>query len=75
HDPARAQRIAHALVDAVLQRDIDVELEGLQPADPRAVDDIVGAFQRLAAVSGGRDGCRQLIGLKRLNHEVQRLLL
>ena len=50
HDAAGAERVAHALVDAVLERDVDVAAEGLQPADARAVDDVIGAVERPAAV-------------------------
>ena len=61
-DAAGADRVADALVDAVFERDLDVVPVGLQPADPRAVDDVAGAIQRRAAVGGGGNPGRQAAG-------------
>ncbi len=75
HDAAGAEGIAHALVHTVLERYLDVELERLQPADARAVDDIVGACQRLAPVQGGAESGGQAVGsdvlVQKLPHHVQ----
>ena len=79
HDAARAQRIAHALVHAVLQRDVDVELEGFQPADAGRVDHVVRALDRGAAVQGRHEPGRQVVGLDvalhQAGHQVQVLLV
>ena len=48
HDTAGAEGIAHALVDAVFQRNIDVELECVEPADPARIQRVVGAFEGAA---------------------------
>lgn len=55
HDAARAERVAHALVDAVFQRNFDVDGKRFQPADADAVDDIFRALQGGAAVRRGLD--------------------
>ena len=49
-DAAGADRVADALVDAVVQRDANVVCERFEPADAHAIDDIVRAFQRPPAV-------------------------
>ena len=61
HDAPGADGVADALVDAVLERYVDVQREGLQPADPGAVDDVVRVGERLAPVGGRRHGGRQLV--------------
>ena len=63
HDAARAERIAHALVDAVLQRDIDIELEGFQPALADHADHVIAVRDGRAAVEGREDLRRQPVGL------------
>ena len=62
HDPARAQRVTHALVHPVLERDLDVQLERLQPADAGGVYHVVGP-SRAAAVGGGDHGGVEPVGL------------
>ena len=49
---AGADRVADALIDAVLQRDANVVGEGLEAADARAIDDVAGALERTASVAG-----------------------
>src|SRR5919202_434486 len=51
HNTAGADRVAHALVHAVLQGDVDVRLERLQPALPDGADDVVGIGYGLATIS------------------------
>jgi hypothetical protein len=51
-DPAGPQGIADALVDAVLERDLDIVADDLDVADQDHDDDIIGASQRLTAVCG-----------------------
>ena len=55
HDAAGAQRVADALVDAILERYLDVLLERLEHAYAHAVDDVVGALERLTAIERGVD--------------------
>ena len=53
HQPARAECVAHALVHAVLQRDVNVGLERRQPALADGADHIIGAGERSASVGRG----------------------
>ncbi len=54
HDAARAEGIAHALVDAVFQGDIDIMLEGFQPALANGADDVIALGNGCAAVEWSR---------------------
>ena len=63
HDAAGADGVADALVDAVLERDVDVGLEGLQTALADHADDVVAVGDGAAAVEGGFDAGRQLVGV------------
>ena len=53
HDAARADGIAHALVDAVLERNVDVGLKAFQPALPDHADHIIAVGNSGAAVGRG----------------------
>ena len=44
HNATGAERVADALVDAVFERDIDIEREGVEAADTRGVEHVVGTF-------------------------------
>ena len=50
HDTAHAEGIAHALIHAVLEGDVYVRCEGLQPAHAYGIDDVSRAPQSLASV-------------------------
>ena len=63
HDAARAERVADALVHAVLQRDVDVGLERFQPALADHADDVVGVGDGAAPVGRRLDVRRQAVGL------------
>jgi hypothetical protein len=54
-DAARADRVAHALVHAVLERNADVVGESLQAPDAHHVHDVARARESLAAVRRGGD--------------------
>ena len=75
HDAAGAERVAHALIHAVLQRDVDVELERLQPALADRGDDVVAVGDGLAAVHGrdelGGHAAGFQIAAAQLAHHVQ----
>ena len=75
HDAPGADGVADALIDAVLQRDLDVEFEGFQPPLPDGADHIVGVPQRLTPVRGRRQGGGEVIrgdvALAQLRHHVQ----
>src|SRR6185312_5296884 len=51
-DAAGAQRIADALVDIVLERDVDVGREGFEAANAHAAHDVLRAADRLATIEG-----------------------
>ena len=75
HDPARAEGVAHALVHAVLERDVDVGLEGLQPAHAGHVDDVLGAGDGFPLVEGLAQlhpvqSCRRDVAPDELVHHV-----
>ena len=63
HDTAGAECIAHTLIDPIFQRYVDVELEGAQTPYARDVQDVVGAFERLASVDRSGELCRKLVRL------------
>ena len=50
HDTARAKRIAHALVHAILQRNLHILLKALKSTDPDTVYDITRIFKCLSAI-------------------------
>ena len=52
HDAAGAERVADALVDAVLERDVDVDLEGLEPALADRADDVIASAMAARRSSG-----------------------
>ena len=62
HDATGTERVADALVDTVFERDIDVEREGVEAADARGVEYVVGAVEGAAAIGAGAQGGGQLIG-------------
>ena len=45
HDAAGTDGVAHALIDAIFQRDIDIGFEGFQPALADGADHIIGILQ------------------------------
>ena len=51
HDPARAEGVPHALVHAILQRDVDVLCKRFEPPDARAVHHVVRPRERPATVT------------------------
>ena len=53
HHAAGRQGVAHALVDAVAQRHVDVGGERLDAADPHRAEHVASARYGLAAVGGG----------------------
>ncbi|MCG3768763.1 MAG: hypothetical protein JW394_0883 [Nitrospira sp.] len=55
------QSIAHALIDAIAARDLDIVFVGLDPADLEGHDHVVGVLQRLTAVGGNLHLRRQLV--------------
>ena len=61
-DAAGADRVADALVDAVLQWDANVVGIGLEAADAHATDDVAGALERFAPLGRGGDFRRQPVG-------------
>ena len=71
HDAARADRIAHALVDAVFERNADVVGKRLQPADAHATDHIARAIKRRAPVGGGGDLGVQAVDLDRAPQDLR----
>ena len=75
HDATGADGVAHALIDAVLQGDVDVALEGVQATDAKGGDDVIGVFQSHRAIRGGHHGGWQVVGLDILaaksGHHVQ----
>jgi len=52
HYPARAKSVAHALVDSVLQGNLDVADESFHHSGADAVDNVLRVAQALAAVRG-----------------------
>ena len=54
-DAARAHRVAYALVDAVLERDVYLVRYRLAPTGQDGHNDVIGAVERLAAVCRGDD--------------------
>lgn len=62
HDAAGTQRIPDALVDSILEGDVDVALEGFEATDARGVEDVMGALEGLAAVHRRGQRRRQLVG-------------
>ncbi len=54
-DPAGAERVANALIDPVLERDLVIHLEGVHTAHLDQADDIVRVLDRLSAIEGGPD--------------------
>ena len=63
HDAADAQRIAHALIHAVLERNFHVRFKALEHADAHAVDDILRISESLAPVERGLNADIQSVGL------------
>jgi len=59
--PARAQRVRDALVDSVLERDLDVMCESLEAADTGRANDIISADDRFPTVHRVDDGRRQAV--------------
>jgi hypothetical protein len=62
-DAAGADRVADALVDAVLQWNANIVGIGLEAADAHAADDVARTFQRLAAVGRRRHPRGQFVRL------------
>src|SRR5690606_15151915 len=54
-DAAGTDGVAHALVDAVLERDVDVGGEGFEPAHAHAAHDVARPRDGGAAISGRGD--------------------
>lgn len=79
HDAAGADRVADTLIDAILQRYLDVGREGLEATDANAVDDIARSFESLAALGGRRHPRRKLVhfddALDDLPHHVEIMLI
>ena len=75
HDAARADGIAHALVHAILQGDIYVELEGLQPTLTDHRDHVVAAIHCRSPVERGSELRARIdrgdITLAQLCHHIQ----
>ena len=75
HDAASANGIADALVDAVLEGNVDIQLKGVEPALAHDRDHVVGVGDGFAAVGCGRDGGGQAVGvdvpLRQLHHHLQ----
>ncbi len=63
HDPAGADGIAHALVDAIFQRDIDIQLESFQAALADHANHIIAILDSLPPVGGADNLSRQAVGL------------
>ena len=63
HDAACANGIAHALVNAIFEWNVDVGGIGFKPADAHAVHDVFGTIEGLAAVGGGGDFGGQIVGV------------
>jgi len=61
HDASGAEGIAHALIDTILEGDVDVGGERLETAHPHEGEHVVGAGERLAAVGRRRDGGRHAV--------------
>ena len=68
-DAAGADRIPHALIDAIFQRNADVVGIGLEAADAHAADDVAGALDRLAAVGRGSHLRRKLVRIDDLQQD------
>src|SRR5439155_70255 len=49
-DPARADGVADALIDAIAHRDVVIEANVLQPGDLDRVDDVISAFQHVEPI-------------------------
>ena len=62
HNTARANCVAHTLIDAIFQRDVHIIGIGLQPADAHAVHHIFGTVKGAAAICSCRDFGRQFVG-------------
>ncbi len=62
HAPG-ADRVADALVDAVLERNANVVCEGRKSSDPCAVDDVAGALERSPSIGRRLDQRRQMVRL------------
>ncbi len=75
HDAPGSQGVAHALVDAVLQRHVDVRDEPLQAADAHEAEHVVRALERGAPVLRGREPRRELrrgdVALQQPVHHVE----
>src|SRR5262249_21341639 len=63
HNAARADRVAHALVNAVLERNVNVGLKAFQSALSYHADDVVAVGDSGAAIGGGDDSGGQVIAL------------
>jgi len=61
HEAARAEGVADALIDAILKRNIDVELKRGQTALADGADDVIGPLQSPRALGGGLDGGGQAV--------------
>ena len=68
-DAAGVERVANAKIDPVFQRNILVDLVGVQPADLEGDDDVLRAFQRGVELRGGLDLGRKIVGLDQLADE------
>ena len=60
--PPTQSGITHALVDAVAQRDVDIEREGAQAALANRADDVISVRDGHATVGGGLHARRQPVG-------------
>ncbi|MDG0792698.1 hypothetical protein OMP38_18810 [Cohnella ginsengisoli] len=75
---AGAERVADALLDAVLERDLDVVAVRLETADASEADDVVGVLDRFALAGRRHDlNVRQAVRLEhalaQLGHHLERL--
>ena len=61
HDAAGAEGVAHALVDAIPQRNIDIGLERLGAAHASGVDHVIGIGQGHPTIGRGGHPGRQLV--------------
>ena len=79
HDAASADRVADTLVDAVLQRNLNVGRERLEPTDADAIHDVARALESLPTISRGGDPRRQFVHLDEtvddLAHHVEIVLV
>ncbi len=62
HNAPSAERVADALVDAVLKRYIHIEGKCIKAANARGVEDVVGSLQRASTLGAGAELGRQPVG-------------